>query len=384
MRFAFPLAVLFSLPFSGCSSSDDGSTGGNPPGGGDDRRVALGKADSLSGSCKKNGVLACGGKSTGKCWCDTACVQYGDCCSDYQATCGGGEATECKSTADCATGEYCQAPSGCDAPGVCKPKPTDVVCTQVITQYCSCEGETKTSSNGCVFDRFAHKGECEPQPKSCGGFANLPCPSGEICVENPNDSCDPQNGGADCPGMCIAKKMCGGFAGLPCAADEDCVDDPTDSCDPQNGGADCSGVCVPKAGGCSPVMCELYCQYGFKKNEQGCEICACNEPPKNSCDGHCGGPSTDKSCWCDAACKKYGDCCGDYGSFCDTRTPASGACVKNSNDFCSTDADCMGGGCGGELCFNPAVSSGISTCECTAPTNVKGCGCVAGKCTWYN
>lgn len=38
--------------------------------------------------------------------------------------------------------------------------------------------------------------------------------------------------------------MCGGIAAIPCADGMTCVDDPSDSCDPTNGGADCSGVCV--------------------------------------------------------------------------------------------------------------------------------------------
>jgi len=380
-RFAF--LALAAFPFVGCSSADEG--GDDPqPTPEDERRVTLGKADSLSGKCSANGQSYCGGKSKGKCWCDAACAQYGDCCSDFKTTCGGGSAKQCKSSSECPSGQYCQAENGCATPGVCKPKPTNVICTQVVTKYCSCEGETKVSNNGCVFDRFAHKGECAPAPKSCGGIANLQCPSGQICVENPNDGCDPANGAADCPGMCIEKKMCGGIAAFPCPTGSECVDDPSDSCDPANGGADCSGMCVPKSGGCSPVMCEMFCEFGFKKGADGCAICACNEAPKNSCAGKCGGPSADKSCYCDAACKKYNDCCTDYAKYCDVRTPATGACIKNSNDACSSDADCKGGGCGGELCYNPAVSSGISTCECTAPTSVKGCGCVSGKCTWFN
>lgn len=65
------------------------------------------------------------------------------------------------------------------------------------------------------------------------------------------------------------------------------------------------------------------------------------------------------------------------------RTPASGACIKSSGDACATDADCKAGGCGGELCFNPAKSEGISSCECTQPEGVA-CGCVAGTCAWWN
>jgi len=40
-------------------------------------------------------------------------------------------------------------------------------------------------------------------------------------------------------------RMCGGIAGIACGAGEECIDDTTDSCDPNNGGADCSGICVP-------------------------------------------------------------------------------------------------------------------------------------------
>lgn len=41
-----------------------------------------------------------------------------------------------------------------------------------------------------------------PSGQTCGGIANLKCPTGMVCVDNPNDSCDPANGGADCSGIC--------------------------------------------------------------------------------------------------------------------------------------------------------------------------------------
>ncbi|MFO0555947.1 MAG: hypothetical protein U0271_46645 [Polyangiaceae bacterium] len=62
------------------------------------------------------------------------------------------------------------------------------------------------------------------------------------------------------------------------------------------------------------------------------------------------------------------------------RTPISGACVR-SQDSCTTDSDCVAGGCGGELCFNPAESEGISTCDCEGAPGT--CGCINGKCSWY-
>lgn len=41
------------------------------------------------------------------------------------------------------------------------------------------------------------------QKIACGGFAGLECPDNLTCVDDPSDSCDPANGGADCIGMCV-------------------------------------------------------------------------------------------------------------------------------------------------------------------------------------
>jgi hypothetical protein len=50
-----------------------------------------------------------------------------------------------------------------------------------------------------------------------------------------------------------SKKFCGGIAGFQCGAGEECVDDPSDSCDPMNGGADCGGMCVTASSSSAPV-----------------------------------------------------------------------------------------------------------------------------------
>jgi hypothetical protein len=76
-------------------------------------------------------------------------------------------------------------------------------------------------------------------------------------VDDPSDDCDPNNGGADCGGICVEQPkptFCGGIAGFPCPDGESCVDDPSDDCDPANGGADCGGMCV-KAEACGDVTC---------------------------------------------------------------------------------------------------------------------------------
>jgi hypothetical protein len=39
----------------------------------------------------------------------------------------------------------------------------------------------------------------------CGGFAGIQCAKGLTCVDDPNDSCDPAQGGRDCAGICVAE-----------------------------------------------------------------------------------------------------------------------------------------------------------------------------------
>ncbi|KAI0222576.1 Kunitz-type serine protease inhibitor 6 [Lamellibrachia satsuma] len=42
----------------------------------------------------------------------------------------------------------------------------------------------------------------------------------------------------------------------------------------------CMVTCRVKKRRCSPVMCTLYCKYGFKRDQYGCPICACRLPPR--------------------------------------------------------------------------------------------------------
>lgn len=45
----------------------------------------------------------------------------------------------------------------------------------------------------------------KPEDKfpACGGIAGLSWPDSLICIDDPNDSCAPKNGGADCSGICV-------------------------------------------------------------------------------------------------------------------------------------------------------------------------------------
>jgi hypothetical protein len=75
-----------------------------------------------------------------------------------------------------------------------------------------------------------------PGDVHCGGNTTNPhaCPDSFACVGGPLVG--------DVGGTCA--QVCGGIAGLGCDdANQMCFDNPFDSCDPSNGGADCPGIC---------------------------------------------------------------------------------------------------------------------------------------------
>lgn len=45
---------------------------------------------------------------------------------------------------------------------------------------------------------------------------------------------------------------------------------------------ECKAACVDFETTCPPI-CRMYCEYGFVKNHNGCDICQCQEPPKPTC-----------------------------------------------------------------------------------------------------
>ena len=97
-------------------------------------------------------------------------------------------------------------------------------------------------------------------PASC---AVVLCPVGTTCTEvdgeamcleenpcnlvdcMPGAVCEVVDGEAVCtPSQGGNAPMCGGIAAFECPGAGVCVDDASDDCDPENGGADCSGICT--------------------------------------------------------------------------------------------------------------------------------------------
>jgi len=83
--------------------------------------------EAVGGSCKN----ACGGQAANAaCYCDAACAQYGDCCTDYQQQCSGGgschtsplgSATFCSASCPCTVGQGdCDSDAECQSGLVCR------------------------------------------------------------------------------------------------------------------------------------------------------------------------------------------------------------------------------------------------------------------------
>jgi hypothetical protein len=183
---------------------------------------------------------------------------------------------------------------------------------------------------------------------TCGGIANLQCPTGKVCVDDTSDSCDPNNGGNDCSGVCVTDTnppvTCGGILGTPCPSGQKCVDDPSDSCDPLNGGADCSGICKQDTSTTSTTVCG-----GF-----GGPLCAtgysCVKDPNSSC-----GPEVD----CAGICLENSilplKTCGSFSG----ETCAQGqACVKIPNSSGEPATDGVG------MCVDNTMCGGIANFLC--------------------
>jgi hypothetical protein len=208
-----------------------------------------------------------------------------------------------------------------------------------------CEHGFETDENGCEVCK------CKKAPEPCLPiFCGLYCEFGYEKDENGCDLCKCK------PAPCLPV-MCELYCEHGFEKDEN-------GCD----------ICKCKPAPCPPVMCMLYCEHGFQKDENGCDICKCKPAP-------C--PPVMCMLYCEDGFEKDANGCDICKCKAPERKVATGACVKNSFDSCTTDADCVAGGCGGELCYNPAFTGGASTCECVQPTGVS-CGCVNGKCAWWN
>jgi hypothetical protein len=279
-----PLIAILSMILIGCVEPEEAER--------PERRGKLGKADHVAGTCNEAG--ACGGKSSGTCWCDDLCSQYGDCCSDAAEVC---LVDECEADG-----------SGCH---------DGMVCNQ-------------SSPNNCVDDPCAPQdaagqGSCEAffgyawDGTGCVGISGCSC-SGSDCGNLTFDQAACEQAHNLCNDT-VEPEQCDGFAGLQCS-DPDTYCFHADNC----GQADMLGTCVFRPDACTqqydPVCGCDGTTYGNSCMAAAAGInvlhdgaCDVPQPEPDSCEDSCGGQAP-AGCWCDSACSYYGDCCGDYGAQC--------------------------------------------------------------------
>jgi hypothetical protein len=166
----------------------------------------------------------------------------------------------------------------------------------------------------------------------CGDDAQA-CKPEHVCVDEPDDACDPNNGDAGCPGKCVPREIpraCGGSAGDNCPPGYYCFYDTPDGCMPDPTGTECGGICQPIT---SP---ECQTDAECPRILAPCILCA---------DGSSACPmSLCRDGKCEAAfhsCPDPGFCGGIAGFPC----PPGLTCVDNPMDECDPangGADCGG------------------------------------------
>ena len=284
----------------------------------------------VAGSCAEYGCV--GYTPENSCQCNDLCVEYGNCCDDYEALCAGsddgGSSTEiCDDGIDNDGDSYID----CD----------DYNCNGTIGDIDpACDGATDGGTTG-------------------GGSSTEICDDG---IDNDGDSyidCDDYNcngtiGDIDpaCDGAADGGTTGGGSS-------EDCTNGIDDDGD---GFIDCNDFDCGVDDGCDGEICDD----GI--DNDGDSYIDCNDfdcGGDDACSGGscaeygCVGYTPGNLCQCNDLCVEYGNCCDDYeelcagsgdggssGEICDDGIDNDGDPYIDCDDFdCDDDPACSGGGC---------------------------------------
>ncbi|XP_018321561.1 cysteine-rich motor neuron 1 protein-like [Agrilus planipennis] len=134
----------------------------------------------------------------------------------------------------------------------------EIKCTQ---QPC----KEESGSKSCLMEGRSYDHE---ETWSKGLCTRCTCTNGEIsCTKNESY----------CNNMCVSKDNVT-YPEKSLWKEDDCT-----SCTCIFGNAKCTNICVTTAPDCPPVEpCKKKCEYGYKMNRKGCEICKCRAPINGS------------------------------------------------------------------------------------------------------
>jgi hypothetical protein len=208
---------------------------------------ANGGGDVVPGSCQNQCGSAAGVATAegGECYCDAGCVEYGDCCGDQAAVCGAGNGNgdgngdANNGGAPSCSGQCGQATGQADANG------QECYCDELCTGNGDCCGDYAASCGGgdagngndgggnpagsCV----GFCGGAGSQGESC--YCDSECAAnGDCCTDYAGTCGGGDNGGggaASCAGKCGSDQDAGGcFCDPTCAEYGDCCDDYAAQC----------------------------------------------------------------------------------------------------------------------------------------------------------
>lgn len=255
--------------------------------------------------------VGCGdGKCASSETCTSCPLDCGACPPAQQAVCGNGK---------CDTSEHCgTCPKDC---GICS---TD--CSALTSKNtpgcpgCACEAEVCKADPYCC--ATAWDSLCV---SACAKSAQMACPK-NVCgdgVCSGSEGCE--NCSKDC-GACV----CGDGKCQSSENDTSCVPDCVkcgdNKCSPSENSAGCPADCpVCGDGVCAPKETISACPADCIKCGDG--ICSaptetlqsCEADCSVGCKGKCGKSASDGkggTCYCDAQCASFGDCCADKKTYC--------------------------------------------------------------------
>lgn len=361
-------------PGASAGSYDCGTAGGQDPSGTHPKSCSA-----CAPKCA--GGAACSAECPGTCG---KCGKNGELCLDdgtcYQPKCADKECGLDPLGFSCGT---CGPGLACE-PGLQKCLPVPAACQGKKAPGCGgcgCETCVCTKHPFCcsvAWDAFCAAAcasecgySCKPCPAKptcdglgCGEFCGLQCGKcgvGQTCYKY---QCCQMN----CGGKVCGDDGCGGLCGT-CSGTDECVAGKCEKCQPK---------CQDKL--CGPDGCGGTC--GACK---GTDVCVQGQCAQSLCTGQCGagGPQKTpegKDCYCDDACKGYGDCCPGACAACPT---LKGCCEPSC-----AGKECGDDGCGG-VCGKCANNGSCEAGKCTTcklncegkQCGPDGCGGECGKCS---
>jgi hypothetical protein len=287
---------------------------------------------SCSGDCcAAHGNPGCDDEAVEACVCglDPYCCDYvwdSICASEVVSqgcgSCGGQDPV-------CGDGQCNGAEDSCSCPGDCPDDPNSCSACQCGQSGGNCWCDANCLNYGdCCGNACQQCGQCAPvcgDGKCNGAEDSCSCPGD--CPDDPNScsacQCGQSGGSCFCDAACFTYGDCCGNACQQCGACGPVCGD--GQC---NGGEDscsCPGDCPDDPNSCSACQCgqsggSCFCDaacatYGDCCGN-ACSACGVGcVPPGSSCAGNCGGMAPN-GCWCDSSCTFFGDCCIDYQQHC--------------------------------------------------------------------